>query len=191
MQGAAGGSCAQVANRPRHAQGRVHAAPSLPCYRSGARKPLGLSQGMPGLRLDTTRTHVLSYQAGETATLAGETRSPHTPLHQVLAARNTWAPGPAGHRQGATAGRVGVARPVDGPRETALGLRLRTVKCRSRRRKHLRGSGSASPACKRGSLNYHRLLVYTRSPCGCAREDARRDGCTAHGAERISHAYPC
>jgi hypothetical protein len=34
---------------------------------------------MHGLPLDNTRTHVLLYQAGETATLAGQTRSPHTP----------------------------------------------------------------------------------------------------------------
>ena len=45
----------------------------------------------------------------------------HT-THRVLAARGTWAPGPAGQRQGATGVRVGVARPVDGPRETALEL---------------------------------------------------------------------
>ena len=48
-------------------------------YRNGARKPLGFSQGRNGLPLDTTRTHVLLYQAGETAKLAGETRSPHKP----------------------------------------------------------------------------------------------------------------
>ena len=82
----------------------------------------------------------------------------HT-THRVLAARGTWAPGPAGQRQGATGVRVGVARPVDGPRETALGLRLRTVKCRSRRRKQLRGSGSASPACMRGSLKGIRVPI--------------------------------
>src|SRR5215831_239879 len=36
--------------------------------------------------------------------------------------------GPAGHRRGATGGGFGLARPVDGPPETALGLRPRTVK---------------------------------------------------------------
>src|SRR5215467_13871504 len=48
-------------------------------YRNAARKPRGFSQGMNGLPLDGTRTHVLSNQAGETAKLAGETHSPHKP----------------------------------------------------------------------------------------------------------------
>src|SRR5215831_20114761 len=36
--------------------------------------------------------------------------------------------GPAGHRRGATGGGFGLARPVDGPPETGLGLRPRPVK---------------------------------------------------------------
>jgi GrpB-like predicted nucleotidyltransferase (UPF0157 family) len=48
-------------------------------YRNGTRKPLGFSQWMHSLPLDDSRTHVLSYRAGETAKLAGETRSPHKP----------------------------------------------------------------------------------------------------------------
>jgi hypothetical protein len=65
--------------------------------------------------------------------------------HHQTGARSSIAPGPAGQRQGATRMRFGAAWPVDGPRETALGLRPRTVTRRSQRRKHLRGSGSASP----------------------------------------------
>src|SRR5262249_43237012 len=99
--------------------------------------------------LDTNRTRVLLYQAGETAKLAGETRSPHKPLTGCSLHET---PGPAGDRQGATGVRISVARPVDGPLETALERSLRTVKRRSRRRKQLRGSRAESPACRRGSL---------------------------------------
>jgi hypothetical protein len=42
-------------------------------------KAPGLRWRMNGPPLDETRTHVLSYQAGETAQLAGELRSPHKP----------------------------------------------------------------------------------------------------------------
>jgi len=142
-----------LTSQRERARGRQYpsAMPQLHITDMGARKPLGFSQGMHGLPLDNTRTHVLLYQAGETAKLAGETRSPHKPPNGCLVLR---APGPAGDKQGATGVRCGAARPVDGPLETALGLGPRAVKRRSRRRKQLRGSRSESPACKRGSLNW-------------------------------------
>jgi hypothetical protein len=82
----------------------------------------GLSQGMHGLPLDTSRTCVLLEQAGETATLAGETRSPHKPPTVPA-----WT-GRCGNSIGATGVHLGVARPVDGPPETALGRWPQTVK---------------------------------------------------------------
>ena len=48
-------------------------------YRTGARKPLGFSQGMHGPPPGKRRTAEQYSSAGETATLAGQTRSPHTP----------------------------------------------------------------------------------------------------------------
>src|SRR5260370_36504875 len=48
---------------------------------------------------------------------------------------------------------------VDGLPETALGLRPRAVKRRSRRRKQLRGSRSEPPACMRGSLRRQPILL--------------------------------
>ena len=91
------------------------ACPELRLQGEGQKAP-GLSRGVNVPPLAKHGTHVLSCQAGETAKLAGETRSPHKP-HTGCSS----APGPAGDRQGATGVRFGVARPVDGPLETALG----------------------------------------------------------------------
>ena len=111
---------------------------------TGTTKPFGLSQGMHGLfpwQMENARSILC---AAETATLAGEMRSPHTPhtTHHTPGTRSAKheAPGPAGDRQGATGVRCGAARPVDGPRETALGLGPRAVTRGFRRRKQLRGA---------------------------------------------------
>ena len=117
-------------------------------YRTGGQKACGLQPGDDGaLRWqgETTRAPLC---ASETATLAGQTRSPaHTPTPRVLA-----APGPAAERQGATAAGCGLARPVDGPLEAAQRLGSAAVQRGSRRRPSLRGSGSDSPAFRRGRL---------------------------------------
>jgi hypothetical protein len=63
--------------------------------------PRGFSQGIHGLPLDNTRTHALLYQAGETATRAGQTRSPHTPPNGCLVLRAPGPAGPAGDRSAA------------------------------------------------------------------------------------------
>ena len=79
-----------------------------------------------------TSTRVLCSSAGETANLAGETRSPHQPRHGCSRHLGNWATGQLARL---VTGRVpleeaAAARTVDGPLEPALGTRRppRTVK---------------------------------------------------------------
>jgi hypothetical protein len=131
----------------------------------------GLSRGMNGLPLAKQRTCVLYYQQARRPHSLGR-RAPRTNHH--MGARGTGAPGPAGHRQGGTGAGAGLARPGDGPLETALGRCKppRPVTRCSRRRKHLQESRAESPAGMRGSPNSSRSIPRP-TPLSFAAEDPR------------------
>src|SRR5258708_5651458 len=104
-----------------------------------ARKPPIFSGGMHGPPDWQTPPDCARLLLGETAQLAGVLAPPKPP--NGCREPGAVCTGPAGNREGATGGVRGPTLPVDGPPETALGLRPRTV-----RRLHPTGESSCGGA---------------------------------------------